>query len=93
MAFDERSRHDLHGKVEEVLGPEAAATLMALLPPVAWADLATKRDLDHLADRLRADLRAEMNAQLRSIYTAMIATMLGTATLSGTLAFTAARLV
>lgn len=93
MAIDERARHELYLRLEETLGPEAATTLMEHLPRFGWADVATKRDLDQLADRILATIRGEMNAQLRSIYTAMIATMLGTAALSGTLAFAAARLM
>jgi hypothetical protein len=49
MAVDERSRHQLHVKLEQILGSEDAGTLMAHLPPVGWADVATKRDLDQLA--------------------------------------------
>jgi len=45
MAIDERARHELHRKLEEVLGAEEAATLMAHLPPVGWADVATKHDI------------------------------------------------
>jgi len=68
MALDERSRHLLQGRLDEVLGADAADTLMAHLPPVGWADVATKRDLDTLADRIdlqfdaaaeRIDLRFE----------------------------------
>ena len=55
MVLDERSRHELYLRLEEVLGSEAATTLMEHLPPVGWADVATKRDLDALEHRL--DLR------------------------------------
>jgi hypothetical protein len=55
MAIDERARHQLYLRLEEQLGPEAATTLMEHLPPVGWADVATKRDLDQLGDRLRAE--------------------------------------
>jgi hypothetical protein len=54
MTIDERSRHELFTRLEEVLGPEPAATLMSHLPPVGWADVATKRDLDQLEQRLGA---------------------------------------
>ena len=57
MAIDERSRHELFTRLEEVLGAEAAATLMSHLPPVGWADVATKRDLDQLEQRL--DIRID----------------------------------
>jgi hypothetical protein len=56
MAVSEQDRHELHGSLEQVLGPGPAATLMAHLPPVGWADVATKRDLDVLAERLEAKL-------------------------------------
>ena len=51
MAIDERTRHQLFLRLEEVLGDEEANTLMEHLPPVGWADVATKRDLD-LSSRL-----------------------------------------
>jgi hypothetical protein len=43
--IDERARHELYRAVEELLGTRIADTLMALLPPVGWADVATKGDL------------------------------------------------
>ena len=46
MVLDERSRHQLFLSLEQALGPEPAQTLMEHLPPVGWADVATKRDLD-----------------------------------------------
>lgn len=52
--IDERARHELYLAVEEVLGTQRADTLMALLPPVGWADVATKEDLHHLEARLVA---------------------------------------
>ncbi|CAN5806945.1 hypothetical protein BH23ACT1_BH23ACT1_15100 [soil metagenome] len=52
MPVDERSRHQLFRRLDEVLGPDQAATLIDHLPPVGWADVATKRDLDALELRL-----------------------------------------
>ncbi len=55
MVVDERSRHELYRRLEEVLGPDAATTLIEHLPPVGWADVATKNDLTGLEQRM--DLR------------------------------------
>jgi glutathione S-transferase len=52
MVVDERSRHELYRRLEEVLGPDAATTLIEHLPPVGWADVATKHDLAGLEQRL-----------------------------------------
>lgn len=41
-----------------ILSEEAADTLMELLPPVGWADVATKTDIQHLRDEMKADMRA-----------------------------------
>ena len=40
-----------------ILSEEAADTLMELLPPVGWADVATKTDLQHLRDELKSDIQ------------------------------------
>ena len=61
MAVDEAARHRLHTKLEEILGTEEAAALMTYLPPVGWADVARKRDLDVLAEKI--DLKTD---QIRS---------------------------
>ena len=48
------------------MGAEQADTLMALLPPVGWADVATKHDVDHLATVIQLEfgqVRTEMASQ------------------------------
>ncbi len=52
MAITEKSRHELYRRLEEILGPDQATTLMEHLPPVGWADVATKDDLHQLEARL-----------------------------------------
>jgi len=59
MAVDERSRLQLADAAKRAFGDDAGITLMELLPPVGWADVATKQDLtllgmrfDQLEDRL-----------------------------------------
>jgi hypothetical protein len=58
MAISEASRHEMHTKLEEVLGAQVAATVMEHLPPVGWADVATKRDLDAVHVLMKQDLDA-----------------------------------
>jgi hypothetical protein len=78
MAIDERSRHQLFTRLEEILGEEHATVLMAHLPPVGWADVATRRDLDQLEARLdsrfeamdsrfEARLETKLSAQTRTM--------------------------
>lgn len=46
MAIDERARHELHQRLDDAVGAEAAATLMAHLPPAGWGDVVTRDYLD-----------------------------------------------
>ena len=62
MAVDEAARHQLYNSLESTLGPESTSTLMSLLPPVGWADVATKQDLGSLENALRAELHQQVNA-------------------------------
>ena len=80
MVVDERSRHELYRRLEEVLGPDAATTLIEHLPPVGWADVATKHDLAGLEERITerfngmdhriswamSDLRATFEPEMRA---------------------------
>ncbi len=104
MSVDERSRHKLHARLEEVLGPEEAAVWMEHLPPVGWADVATKRDLDQLSVatkrdlesleyKLRAAFREELLHQTRTFILAMWTSVLTAVLAVGGLSFAAARLV
>ena len=58
MAITEETRHHLYQRLEQALGPEEAHTLMQHLPPVGWADVATKHDLDHLAREMKLRFEA-----------------------------------
>ncbi len=70
MAITEKSRHELYRRLEEILGPDEATTLMEHLPPVGWADVATKDDIRTLGGRIdqldgRIDqLEVSVNARL-----------------------------
>jgi hypothetical protein len=54
MTIDERARHKLFLRLEEILGPEEAGVVMEHLPPVGWADVATKQDIALLDARMEA---------------------------------------
>ncbi|MSO79335.1 MAG: hypothetical protein EXQ79_06975 [Acidimicrobiia bacterium] len=45
MALDEARRYELHEAARRTLGDAPGDTLMEMLPPVGWADVATKHDL------------------------------------------------
>jgi hypothetical protein len=55
VSVDERSRLQLAEAAKRLLGADEGITLMELLPPVGWADVATKHDLLQLEERM--DLR------------------------------------
>ena len=61
MSISESQRHQLYQRLEAVLGREEATTLMEHLPPVGWADVATKQDLEHLGQVMDLRLRDEAN--------------------------------
>ena len=66
MTISEETRHHLYLRLEAVLGAEEAATLMEHLPPVGWADVATKRDVDGLAVATKRDIEGlEMRSNAR----------------------------
>ena len=58
MSITEASRFQLRTAIGQILSEEAADTLMELLPPVGWADVATKTDLQHLRDELKSDINS-----------------------------------
>ena len=71
MPVDDRTRLNLHRKLEAVLGQQEADTLMSHLPPVTWHDVATKDDvrasdvavrnhIDGAVGGLGTQLRSEM---------------------------------
>ena len=80
MAISEQSRHQLYRRLEQVLGPDEAAVLMEHLPPVGWADVATKRDIEGLrhemerqSDRFSAKLERELRLQTWRFVTVTLA--------------------
>jgi hypothetical protein len=58
MPVTEFERHQLFTWFEEHMGKERAATMMNLVPPVGWAEVATRHDLDELEARLTTRIDA-----------------------------------
>ena len=58
MSITKGQRHDLHQGLAEAIGRERAETLMSMLPPVGWADVATNADVAALREYV--DLRLEV---------------------------------
>ena len=70
MAVDEAARHQLYNSLESRLGLDPARTLMSLLPPVGWADVATRQDLHALENGLRGEiteLRGEIHREVGEV--------------------------
>jgi len=81
MAVSESDRHELYSRLEDLIGEGPTETMMSLLPPVGWADVATKRDLEAMESRINERI-------IRTALVVNIPTILA----SFALAFTAVRL-
>jgi hypothetical protein len=81
MTTSERARAELYERLDETLGPDPADTLMGYLPPVGWADVATKADIHALESKIDATasrLEARFERALRGAVLAMMATTIAT---------------
>jgi hypothetical protein len=92
MAVSESDRHELYESLERTIGKRSTETMMSLLPPVGWADVATRHDLEELEARLDMKFQAlESRINERIIRTALVVNI-PTILASFALAFTAVRL-
>ena len=70
MTITDADRHRLYDALVATLGEQEATILMEHLPPVGWADVATKTDLEHLRAATKADIdghRAETRAEFEQL--------------------------
>lgn len=81
MAFDEVARHELHSRLRDALGEQAAATLMEHLP-LPWDEVATRAEMRQGFADLKAELVAEMSANTRTMVFALIGSNLTLAAIS-----------
>jgi hypothetical protein len=73
MTIDDRSRQELFQRLDEALGPKAGEVLMAHLPPVGWADVATKHDLAALEERMNLRLEKVEERVIGRIHSELVA--------------------
>jgi hypothetical protein len=92
MPLDERSRHLLYRRVEELMGSREATTLMELLPPVGWGDVATKQDLNILRTEMQS-LRHQFHADMERLHRRVIMWTSSMVVAGISLAFAAGRFV
>jgi hypothetical protein len=94
MQIDERTRREMYEQLEAVLGAQTADALMEHLPPVGWAEVATKSDLNFTTADLRSSMDALENrllAQMHREITRVIMWFVPTMLSGVGLAFAAAR--
>lgn len=95
MAISEEARHELYQALERAIGHEPATTLMEHLPPVGWADVATRRDLDALESRIEvteARLTTLVERRITEAVRTHVLTSVASVMAAVSLAFAAARL-
>jgi hypothetical protein len=66
MSATEFERHQLFSWFEEHMGQDRASTMMNLLPPAGWGDVATRRDL-HLVESRIDTLEARLSARIDTL--------------------------
>lgn len=104
MPVDERTRRVMTDGLIHALGEEVTDILLAHLPPVGWADVATKqdleglrvattKDLEQLGDRLRAEFQRELRIAISQQTRTLVWAQLGTVLTVAVIAFGAARLI
>lgn len=96
MPVDERTRRVMTEGLVRVFGEEVTDALLAHLPPVGWADVAdvaTKLDLDHFAERLRAEFQREIRLAITEQTRTLVWAQIGTSLTVAIIAFSAARLI
>lgn len=76
MAVTERQRHELFKWFEEQMGEERASTMIELMPPTGFAELATKQDLAELEVSLMKSFITWLLASQATVVTIMVGLLL-----------------
>lgn len=77
MVIDERSRKELYETLETTLGSRSADTMTSLLPPVGWADVATKHGLQREIQPAKQGLINTMTWRVFAMMTGYVVAMAG----------------
>ena len=72
MAVTEQQRHQLFVWFEERMGQERATTMMELMPPTGFAELATKQGLAQLESSLTRSFVTWLLASQATVVTVMV---------------------
>jgi hypothetical protein len=67
MSISEAERHEIYELIKAATSDRVASNVMSMLPPVGWADVATKTDIQSLRAEI-GSLRAEMQSQFGSVW-------------------------
>ncbi len=77
MTINENDRLDLRQEFERIFADKRIADIaMEAMPPIDYAQLATKRDLDALEAGLRGELKGDIANNLRVMLAAQVTTMM-----------------
>jgi hypothetical protein len=66
MSISEAERHEIYELIKSATSDRVANNVMSMLPPVGWADVATKTDLRALQAEI-GSVRTEMTAEIGSL--------------------------
>lgn len=66
MSISEAERHEIYELIKSATSDRVANNIMSLLPPVGWADVATKTDLESLRTEMRSEF-GSVRADIHSV--------------------------
>ena len=66
MSISEAERHEIYELIRAATSDRVANNVMSMLPPVGWADVATKSELDSLRTEMRSEFSA-VRADIRAL--------------------------
>jgi hypothetical protein len=70
MSISEAERHEIYELIKSATSDRVANNVMSMLPPVGWADVATKSDLAATKTELHAEigsLRSELHTEIGAV--------------------------